>query len=102
MTSKKPAIASAHKHMYPVLALKDIVVFPYMIVPLFVGRKKSVSALEAIMVDNMPHQKIILVSQKSPQIEDPDPQDLFHIGTLVNVLQLLKLPDGSIKILVEG
>ena len=88
--------------MYPVLALKDIVVFPYMIVPLFVGRKKSVSALEAIMVDNMPHQKIILVSQKSPQIEDPDPQDLFHMGTLVNVLQLLKLPDGSIKILVEG
>lgn len=102
MTSKKPAVASAHKHMYPVLALKDIVVFPYMIVPLFVGRKKSVSALEAIMVDNMPHQKIILVSQKSSQIEDPDPQDLFHIGTLVNVLQLLKLPDGSIKILVEG
>lgn len=88
--------------MYPVLALKDIVVFPYMIVPLFVGRKRSVSALEAIMVDSMPHQKIILVSQKNPSIEDPDPQDLFHIGTLVNVLQLLKLPDGSIKILVEG
>jgi len=101
MVSVRKPLANPH-NMYPVLALRDIVVFPYMIVPLFVGRKKSVSALEAIMMDNMSHQKIILVSQKSSQVEDPDPQDLFHIGTLVNVLQLLKLPDGSIKILVEG
>ena len=100
MTSKKAL--QPYKQMYPILALKDIVVFPYMIVPLFVGRKRSVSALESIIADNLPNQKIILVSQKSPKIEDPEPNDLFHIGTLVNVLQLLKLPDGSMKILVEG
>ncbi len=84
---------------YPVLPLRDIVVFPHMIVPLFVGREKSVRALEAAMKDN---RQVILVTQKSAQQDDPTPGDLFNIGTMGTVLQLLKLPDGTVKVLVEG
>src|SRR3954470_2540233 len=84
---------------YPVLPLRDIVVFPYMIVPLFVGREKSVKALESAMRDN---KQILLVTQKSAQQDDPTAGDLFDIGTLGTVLQLLKLPDGTVKVLVEG
>ena len=84
---------------YPVLPLRDIVVFPHMIVPLFVGREKSVRALESAMQQG---KQIVLVTQKSPQQDDPTPGDLFEIGTLGVVLQLLKLPDGTVKVLVEG
>ncbi|MDE2336814.1 MAG: LON peptidase substrate-binding domain-containing protein, partial [Alphaproteobacteria bacterium] len=84
---------------YPVLPLRDIVVFPHMIVPLFVGREKSVRALESAMQIG---KQIVLVTQKSPQQDDPTPGDLYDIGTLGVVLQLLKLPDGTVKVLVEG
>ena len=82
-----------------VLPLRDIVVFPHMIVPLFVGREKSVSALEHVMHDD---KKVILVTQKSPSLDDPGPKDLFEIGVVGTILQLLKLPDGTVKVLVEG
>ena len=84
---------------HPVLPLRDIVVFPHMIVPLFVGREKSVRALESAMADN---KQVLLVTQKSAQQDDPTAGDLFDIGTVGTVLQLLKLPDGTVKVLVEG
>ena len=84
---------------YPVLPLRDIVVFPHMIVPLFVGREKSVRALEEVMNDD---KQILLVSQKEAGEENPSPDDLYEMGTVGTVLQLLKLPDGAIKVLVEG
>jgi len=84
---------------YPVLALRDIVVFPHMIVPLFVGREKSVAALEQVMKDDTP---ILLVSQKNAGDDDPSAEDLYEMGTLASVLQLLRLPDGTVKVLVEG
>ena len=83
----------------PVLPLRDIVVFPQMIVPLFVGRNKSINALESAMADN---KDIILVTQKVAKIENPKPKDLYSTGTLCKILQLLKLPDGTLKVLVEG
>ena len=83
----------------PVLPLRDIVVFPQMIVPLFVGRNKSVKALEIAMSDN---KNIVLVTQKVAKVEDPKPKDLYSIGTICKILQLLKLPDGTLKVLVEG
>lgn len=92
----------SERSILPVLPLRDIVVFPYMIVPLFVGRRRSVSALESVMEGKTSEQKILLVTQKNSSIEDPEPKDLYEVGTLVNVLQLLKLPDGTVKILVEG
>ncbi|GER03100.1 Lon protease [Iodidimonas nitroreducens] len=84
---------------YPVLPLRDIVVFPHMIVPLFVGREKSVRALEEVMKDDRP---ILLVSQKNAGEDDPSADDIYEMGTLANVLQLLRLPDGTVKVLVEG
>jgi ATP-dependent Lon protease len=84
---------------YPVLPLRDIVVFPGMIVPLFVGREKSVKALEEVMKDD---KQILLIAQKNASQDDPDPQDIYTIGTLGTVLQLLKLPDDTVKVLVEG
>ncbi|MEO1732611.1 MAG: endopeptidase La, partial [Pseudomonadota bacterium] len=84
---------------YPVLPLRDIVVFPHMIVPLFVGRDKSVRALEEVMSDD---KQILLSSQKDPGIDDPTTDGIFKAGVLANVLQLLKLPDGTVKVLVEG
>jgi ATP-dependent Lon protease len=83
----------------PVLPLRDIVVFPQMIVPLFVGRDKSVNALEAAMQGN---KTVFLLSQKNPGDEDPGAEDLYDVGTVATVLQLLKLPDGTVKVLVEG
>ena len=85
--------------LLPVLPLRDIVVFPHMIVPLFVGREKSVRALEAVMRDN---KQILLVAQKNASQDDPEAGDLFGVGTVSTVLQLLKLPDGTVKVLVEG
>jgi ATP-dependent Lon protease len=85
--------------IFPVLPLRDIVVFPHMIVPLFVGREKSVAALEKVMEGN---KQILLLTQKTPAIDDPKPNDLYDIGTVGTILQLLKLPDGTVKVLVEG
>ncbi|MDA7967174.1 endopeptidase La [Ruegeria sp.] len=84
---------------YPVLPLRDIVVFPHMIVPLFVGRDKSVRALEEVMQDD---KQILLSSQIDPGVDDPDTDGIYRSGVLANVLQLLKLPDGTVKVLVEG
>jgi len=84
---------------YPVLPLRDIVVFPHMIVPLFVGREKSVRALEEVMADD---KQILLSSQIDPSIDDPATDGIYRVGVLANVLQLLKLPDGTVKVLVEG
>ena len=84
---------------YPVLPLRDIVVFPHMIVPLFVGREKSVRALEEVMQDD---RQILLSSQLDPTVDDPSPEGIYKTGVLANVLQLLKLPDGTVKVLVEG
>src|SRR5688572_8925306 len=85
--------------LFPVLPLRDIVVFPHMIVPLFVGREKSVRALEAVMRDD---KQILLVAQKNAAQDDPGVDDLYKVGTVSTVLQLLKLPDGTVKVLVEG
>ncbi|TYB88082.1 endopeptidase La [Oceaniovalibus sp. ACAM 378] len=84
---------------FPVLPLRDIVVFPHMIVPLFVGRDKSVRALEEVMADD---KQILLSSQIDPGVDDPDAKGIYQYGVLANVLQLLKLPDGTVKVLVEG
>ena len=83
----------------PVLPLRDIVVFPHMVVPLFVGREKSVRALEEVMKTD---KQIMLVTQKDRDQDDPEPGDIYTIGVLASVLQLLKLPDGTVKVLVEG
>src|SRR5688572_4814604 len=85
--------------VYPVLPLRDIVVFPGMIVPLFVGREKSVKALEEVMRDD---KHILVVTQKNAQDDDPSPDQIYSTGTVASVLQLLKLPDGTVKVLVEG
>lgn len=85
--------------VYPVLPLRDIVVFPHMIVPLFVGREKSVKALEDVMLDD---KKILLVAQKNAAEDDPTTDDIYQVGTIASVLQLLKLPDQTVKVLVEG
>jgi ATP-dependent Lon protease len=85
--------------LYPVLPLRDIVVFPHMIVPLFVGREKSVRALEDVMKDD---KQILLVTQKNAAQDDPTSADIYSVGTVGTVLQLLKLPDGTVKVLVEG
>ncbi|MCL5272419.1 MAG: endopeptidase La, partial [Gammaproteobacteria bacterium] len=83
----------------PVLPLRDVVVYPHMVIPLFVGRGKSIKALEAAMVDN---KQIFLVAQRKSANDDPTPDDIYQVGTLSSVLQLLKLPDGTVKVLVEG
>ncbi|HRO28455.1 MAG TPA: LON peptidase substrate-binding domain-containing protein, partial [Luteimonas sp.] len=83
----------------PVLPLRDVVVFPNMVIPLFVGRDKSIRALDIAMEGD---KRILLVAQKSAETDDPEASDLYQIGTLAQVLQLLKLPDGTIKVLVEG
>ncbi len=85
--------------LYPILPLRDIVVFPHMIVPLFVGREKSVRALEDVMKED---KQILLVAQKNAAQDDPSVNDIFTVGTVGTVLQLLKLPDGTVKVLVEG
>ena len=83
----------------PILPLRDVVVYPHMVIPLFVGREKSIQALEAAM-DN--GKQILLVAQKSAAKDEPSQEDLYEIGTVSSILQLLKLPDGTVKVLVEG
>ncbi|ALN92313.1 MULTISPECIES: endopeptidase La [Lysobacter] len=91
--------SSAESMTLPVLPLRDVVVFPHMVIPLFVGRDKSIRALDQAMESD---KRILLVAQKSAETDDPGAEDLYEIGTLAQVLQLLKLPDGTIKVLVEG
>jgi len=92
-------VQASNGALYPVLPLRDIVVFPHMIVPLFVGREKSVRALEDVMQDD---KHILLLTQKNASQDDPGKDDLYTLGTVGTVLQLLKLPDGTVKVLVEG
>jgi len=94
-----PAPAPARGDLLAVLPLRDIVVFPHMIVPLFVGREKSVRALEAVMKED---KQILLVAQKNASQDDPSIEDIYRVGTVSTILQLLKLPDGTVKVLVEG
>ena len=83
----------------PLLPLRDIVIFPSIVVPLFVGRKKSIKALEEVMKTD---KSIVLVAQKNSEVDDPEQKDIFSYGCLSKILQLLKLPDGTVKVLVEG
>ncbi|HEX7816425.1 LON peptidase substrate-binding domain-containing protein, partial [Dyella sp.] len=94
-----PVATGAALDVLPVLPLRDVVVYPHMVIPLFVGRDKSMRALERAMEGE---RQILLVAQKSPDIDDPEIADLHQVGTLAGVLQLLKLPDGTVKVLVEG
>src|ERR687893_732611 len=101
MTTPKtrPTIVLGESHSYPVLPLRDIVVFPHMIVPLFVGREKSIRALEEVMRSDT---FILLATQKNASDDDPQTDAIYETGTLASVLQLLKLPDSTVKVLVEG
>src|SRR4029453_42327 len=83
----------------PVLPLRDVVVYPHMVIPLFVGREKSILALEQAVKVN---KQILLLAQKQADVDDPQPKDLYQVGTIATILQLLKLPDGTVKVLVEG
>jgi len=85
--------------LVPVLPLRDVVVYPHMVIPLFVGRERSIDALDAAMKDN---KQILLVAQREAEVDEPDIADLYGVGTLANILQMLKLPDGTVKVLVEG
>jgi len=99
-SSKTPDLpVESTRQPTPVLSLRDVVVYPHMVIPLFVGRERSVTALdEAMNVD----KRILLITQKSPETEEPEPSDLFEYGTLATILQMLRLPDGTTKVLVEG
>ena len=94
-----PLAEQQDRQLIPVLPLRDVVVYPHMVIPLFVGREKSIFALDAAMADN---KKILLLAQKNAEVDDPGQEDLYQIGTLSTILQMLKLPDGTIKVLVEG
>ena len=96
--TKKLASVESNSEI-PVLPLRDVVVYPHMVIPLFVGRDKSIKALDAVMQDS---KQILLVAQKSAEVDEPDIADLYEVGTLASILQLLKLPDGTVKVLVEG
>ena len=101
MKQKEPKLddLSPRHAPLPVLPLRDVVVYPHMVIPLFVGREKSIRALDLAMRSN---KRIVLVAQQSAEVDDPGPGDVYAIGTLANVLQLLRLPDGTVKVLVEG
>ena len=101
MTTAKPRplLAPGETRTYPVLPLREIVVFPHVIAPLFVGRKKSILALEEAMRSDT---FVLLATQKNASDDDPATEAIYEIGTLASVLQLLKLPDGTVKVLVEG
>lgn len=99
MSTDTPTPELTRDDMAPVLPLRDVVVYPHMVIPLFVGRDKSIKALDAAMREN---KQILLVAQRDAEVDDPSFSDLYEIGTLANILQLLKLPDGTVKVLVEG
>jgi ATP-dependent Lon protease len=94
-----PSTLSKPERTVPVLPLRDVVVYPHMVIPLFVGREKSILALDSAMRDN---KQILLVAQREAEVDDPGFEELYQVGTLSNILQLLKLPDGTVKVLVEG
>ena len=87
------------ENLKPLLPLRDIVIFPSTVIPLFVGRKKSIKALEEVMKTD---KSIVLVAQKNSEVDDPKEEDIYSFGCLSKILQLLKLPDGTVKVLVEG
>ena len=87
------------RQLIPVLPLRDVVVYPHMVIPLFVGREKSIVALDRAMNSD---KKILLIAQQKADVDDPAADDLYGVGTLATILQLLKLPDGTVKVLVEG
>src|ERR1044071_702475 len=91
--------AGREKRVLPLLPLRDIIVFPHMVVPLFVGREKSINALEEAMGTD---KEILLAAQRKAKTNDPTPQDIFEMGTIGTIIQLLRLPDGTVKVLVEG
>ena len=100
MTTEVPALEPiAVADTLPVLPLRDVVVYPHMVIPLFVGREKSILALDQAMKVN---KQILLLAQKQADVDDPQPKDLYQVGTIATILQLLKLPDGTVKVLVEG
>ena len=99
LAKPRPPLTPGETKAYPVLPLRDIVVFPHMIVPLFVGREKSIKALEEVMRSDT---FILLATQKNASDDDPATNSIYEVGTLASVLQLLKLPDGTVKVLVEG
>jgi ATP-dependent Lon protease len=100
MTTGEPTqISTEQSVLLPLLPLRDVVVYPHLVIPLFVGRAKSVRALERALEQD---KKILLVAQKSANEDDPGPKDLYEVGTLATILQMLKLPDGTVKVLVEG
>ena len=90
---------TAETTLLPLLPLRDVVVFPHMVIPLFVGRAKSIKALESAMEAG---KSIVLVAQKSAAKDEPATEDMYRIGSIANILQMLKLPDGTVKVLVEG
>src|SRR5438132_2196372 len=95
---EKKQPSPAHRTL-PLLPLRDIIVFPYMVVPLFVGREKSINALDQAMAKD---KEIVLSAQKKAKTNDPAPDDIFAVGTVGTIIQLLRLPDGTVKVLVEG
>ncbi len=97
-THKMTELQEIHA-LIPILPLRDVVVYPHMVIPLFVGRERSIDALEAAMNDN---KQVLLVAQREAEVDEPEFPDLYQVGTLANILQLLKLPDGTVKVLVEG
>ncbi len=99
MTENTPAVQPLDAGLVPLLPLRDVVVYPHLVIPLFVGRAKSVKALE---ISSENDKQILLVAQKSPNKDEPEAADLYEVGTIATVLQMLKLPDGTVKVLVEG
>ena len=102
MTNRKherPTDADSDALLLPVLPLRDVVVFPHMVIPLFVGREKSIAALE---LSESYEKRIFLAAQKDAAMDDPQADDIYGAGTVAHVLQMLKLPDGTVKVLVEG
>ena len=99
MTEQTLPIFSPESGVLPLLPLRDVVVYPHLVIPLFVGRAKSVKALELASEHG---KQILLVAQKSPNKDEPEASDLYEIGTIATLLQMLKLPDGTVKVLVEG
>ena len=96
----EPGIAeNPSRKRLPILPLRDVVVYPHMVIPLFVGREKSVVALDQAMAAE---KEILLVAQTQAEVDEPKAKDVYHIGTVATILQLLKLPDGTVKVLVEG
>ena len=96
---QNPAGGTPSGDTYPLLPLRDIIVFPHMVVPLFVGREKSINALEEAMSQD---KEILLAAQKKAKTNDPTDEDIFEVGTVGTIIQLLRLPDGTVKVLVEG